>query len=179
MVDEVARQELIADEVFILTDGGEMPEVAFFSALHYLTTDENGPGLELWPSELALLKEAVVRRYTAIVLRDLCPENKEKPIYRGVRRSAANWQRLHSYARREKIDITAIQRQAGQALLNFLKHEYDAVIRRGEACCLNCSEERLAAYAASLGVALEGAVAQWRRLFAAPDRHDGACEEGQ
>ncbi len=165
MDKDVSRQELIADEVFILTDGGEMPEVAFHSAVYYLTEDEDGPGLELGEEDIAILKEAVVQRYKAIVLRDLCPDNKNTSIYRGVERSAANWQRLKAYAAQEKIDLAVIQGQAGQALVNFLKHEYDAVICQGKESCVNCSRERIAAYAKSLGVVLEREVAQWRKLF--------------
>lgn len=165
MGKDVSRQELISDEVFMLTDGGEMPEVAFHSAVYYLTQDEDGPCLELGEEEVAILKEAVVKRYKTIILRDLCPETKTKSIYRGLERSAANWQRLKLYAERENMDISLIQKQVGQALLNFLRHEHDAVICQGEVCCVNCSPERLMAYAKSLGVVLEGEVAQWRELF--------------
>lgn len=165
MDEDVYRQELIRDEVFMLADGGEMPEVAFHSAVYYLTQDEDGPGLELHEEDIALLKEAVVQRYKTIVLRDLCPETKTKSIYRGLERSADNWQRLKLYAERENIDISSIQTQAGQALLTFLKHEYDAVICQGEVCCVNCSQDRLVAYAKALGVVLESEVAKWRELF--------------
>jgi hypothetical protein len=165
MGEDVSRQELIAEEIFMLTDGGEMPEVAFHSAVYYLAEDKDGPALELGEEDVALLKEAVVQRYTAIILRDLCPENKHTAIFRGLKRSAVNWQRLVSYAERENIDLTAIQIQVAQALLNFLQHEYDAVICRGEICCVNCSQERLGDYAKSLGVVLEREIEQWRKLF--------------
>lgn len=164
-MDDVSRQELISDEVFMLSNGGEMPEVAFHSAVYYLTKDEDGPGLELREEDVAILKDAVIQRYTVIVLRDLCPETKTKSIYRGLERSAVNWQRLKLYAERENIEISSIQIQVGQALLNFLKHEHDAVVCRGEVCCVNCSPERLGAYAKSLGVVLESEVAQWREIF--------------
>ncbi len=165
MSEGVSRQELIADEAFMLADGGEMPEVAFHSAVYYLTEDEDGPGLELEEEDVAILKEAVVQRYRAIVLRDLCPANKTKSIYRGLERSAANWLRLKLYAARENIDLTPIQREAAQALLNFLQHEYDAVIHQGEESCVNCSQQRLIAYAKSLGVVLDSEVTHWRKLF--------------
>ncbi len=170
MSQEFSRQELIADEAFLLVEGGEMPEVAFHSAVYYLTQDEEGPFLKLRDQDIAPLKEAVVERYRIIVLRDLYPENKTKAMYRGVERSAANWLRLQLYAEREKRDISLIKSQAAQALGDFLRHEYDAVIRRGEASCLNCSQARLAAYAKSLGVVLENEVAQWRQLFLDPLR---------
>ena len=163
MREDVFRQELIADEAFMIADGGEMPEVAFHSALYYLTEDEDGPALELREEDVVILKEAVVQRYKAIVLRDLCPENKTKAIYRGLERSAANWLRLKLYAERKNIDISSIQTQAAQALHNFLRHEYDAVICQGEESCVNCSRERLIAYAKSLGLESEGE--QWRKLF--------------
>ncbi len=165
MGEDVSRQELIADEVFMLTDGGEMPEVAFHSAVYYLTKDADGPGLELTEEDVAVLKGAVVQRYKAIVLRDLCPGNKHKSIYRGLERSAANWQRLQLYAEQEDIDLSAIKKQTGQALLDFLKHEYDAVICQGQESCVNCSRDRLIAYAKSLGIILDRDIAQWRHLF--------------
>lgn len=165
MDEDVSRQSLINDEVLILADGGEMPEVAFHSAVYYLTKDEDGPRLELRGEEVTLLKEAVVRRYKAIVLRDLCPGNKKKSIYRGLERSVANWQRLKAFGEQENIDLSSIQTQVGRALIKFLKHECQAVINQGEESCLNCSPERLAVYAQSLGVALESEVKQWRKLF--------------
>ena len=162
MDEDVSRQELIADEAFMLADGGEMPEVAFHSAVYYLTRDEDGPRLQLEEEDVAILKEAVVRRYKAIVLRDLCPDNKNKSIYRGLKRSAANWQRLQLYAEQENIDLSHVQVQAAEALV---KHEYDAVVCKGEVCCVNCSPERLAAFAKSLGVTLESEVEEWHKLF--------------
>ncbi|MEN8257369.1 MAG: hypothetical protein ABFS09_05855 [Thermodesulfobacteriota bacterium] len=165
MSDDVPRQELIDDEAFMLADGGEMPEVAFHSALYYLTKDDEGPCLTLSQEEVSILKRAVVRRYNAIVLRDLCPENKSMSIYRGLERSADNWQRLKSYANQENIDISQVQAQAAKALVNFIKHEYDAVVCKGEVCCVNCSQERLSAYAKSLGVVLESEVEEWHKLF--------------
>ncbi|MBU0681657.1 MAG: hypothetical protein KKD73_09565 [Proteobacteria bacterium] len=165
MGEDVSRQELLAEELFMLTAGGEMPEVAFHSAVYYLTKDKDGPALELGEEDIALLKGAVVQRYTAIVLRDLCPENKHTSIFRGLKRSAANWQRLVAYAARENIDLAAIQIHVAQALLNFLQHEYDAVICRGEVGCVNCSQERLVDYANTLGVVLDREIEQWRKLF--------------
>ena len=165
MNEEVSRQDLIADEAFMLADGGEMPEVAFHSAVYYLTKDEEGPRLELEEEDVAILKEAVVRRYQAIVLRDLCPKNKDKSIYRGLERSADNWQRLQLYAKQENIDLSEVQTQAAEALVNFLKHEYDVVVCKGGVCCVNCSPEKLLSYAKSLGVTLEREVEEWRKLF--------------
>ena len=56
MGEDVPRQDLIEDEAFMLADGGEMPEVAFHSAVYYLTEDEEGPCLELTEEDIALLK---------------------------------------------------------------------------------------------------------------------------
>ncbi len=165
MGEDVPRQDLIEDEAFMLADGGEMPEVAFHSAVYYLTKDEDGPCLELTKEDIALLKGAVLRRYKAIVLRDLCPENKHKSIYRGIERSADNWQRLQLYAEQENIDLSHLQAQTAEALVNFIKHEYDAVVCKGEVCCVNCSPERLRAFAESLGVTLEREVEEWQKLY--------------
>ncbi|PLX50918.1 MAG: hypothetical protein C0613_02485 [Desulfobulbaceae bacterium] len=165
MIEGLSREDIIADEAFMVAQGGEMPEVAFYSALYYLTDDEEGPAFELSAHDIGRLQEAVVRRYQTIILRDLCSANRNTSIYRGVERSAANWQRLQLYARRQNIDISAFQAEAGRALLLFLKEECEAVIGRGEESVINCSAQRLLAYAERLGVHLDTEVAQWRRLF--------------
>lgn len=159
------REEIIADEVFMIEDGGEMPEVAFNSSLYYLTRDPDGPQLSLCRQELLPLKEAAVRRYSFIVLRDLQPENRTKPIYRGLARSRVNWFRLLGYCQREKISPEMVQREVVKNLIQFLTVEYHDVCVAGATSCINCAESELEEYAGSLGVDLDREVKGWQELF--------------
>ncbi len=159
------REEIIADEVFMIEDGGEMPEVAFNSSLYYLTRDPDGPQLSLSGQELLPLKEAAIRRYSFIVLRDLQPENRTKPIYRGLARSRVNWLRLLGYCQREQLSLETVQGEVVQNLIQFLTVEYHDVCVAGVTSCINCTKVELEEYAGSLGVDLDRVVKGWRKLF--------------
>lgn len=162
----MTKDELLADEAFMIRDGGEMPVVAYNSALYYLQEDEDGPQLALTGADVSPLKDAVVQRFRTIILRDLQPENRQKSIYRGVERSCANWFRLLAYCQQEAIPIPAIRREAAEALGAFLQVELQEVRERGGRSGLNCTWQRLQEYAESLDVELDEAVQGWRNLFA-------------
>ncbi len=159
------KEDIIADEVFMIRDGGEMPEVALNSSLHYLTKDEDGPQLCLSADDLVLLKRAVVHRFRFIVLRDLQPENRRKSIYRGIQRSYANWFRMIAYCRKEGIEFSKLQLEIAEALTSFLISELHDVCVHGAASCVNCTEASLKEYAESLGVDLDAVAGDWRLLF--------------
>ncbi|MEN8140855.1 MAG: hypothetical protein ABFR97_06480 [Thermodesulfobacteriota bacterium] len=165
MSSEVSKDEWLADEVIILRDGGEMPEVAFHSAIFFLTRDDDGPGLILDEGDLRLLKEAVVARYRWIILRDLLPENRFTSIYRGLERSCANFHRLRAYGAREGLAVEEVRLDAAQALVAFLRREHGDVVSQGQESAINCSPERLQYFAADLGLDLEREFPQWPDLF--------------
>ena len=84
------KEIYLGDEILILGDSGEIPEIAYHTTLHYLCDDPEGPGLTLEPEDFHRLREPVVARYRWIIMRDLDPANRDKRIYRGVARSIAN-----------------------------------------------------------------------------------------
>jgi len=88
-----SKEMYLEDEVLFIEESGEMPEVAMHSSLYFLCSDPEGPGLELRQEDRIPLKIAVLTRYQTIILRDLQPANRKKSIYRGLQRSAINWQR--------------------------------------------------------------------------------------
>ena len=158
----------LADEILMLNDGGEMPEVAYHSSLYFLCQDPDGPQLELDEADLLALKGAVVGRYKTIIMRDLTPENRFTSIYRGVERSCANWQRLEGYGRREGLTtlVDDMRPEIARALLAFLRQEYHDVVEAGQPTSINCDATRLNEFGTALGLELESAFPIWRELFA-------------
>ncbi len=161
----VKRKEVIEDEILMIKDGGEMPEVAFNASLYYLTKDQNGPLLSLSTTELQQLKEAVVQRFSIIVFRDLQPENRTKSIYRGLERSYANWFRLVDYCQRETFSLLQIRREVALELGRFLNTELHDVYVQGVTSCVNCTRIELEGYAESLDVDLDTIASGWQKLF--------------
>ncbi len=154
----------LEDEAFIIEDSGEMPEVALHGSLYFLCKDPDGPGLTLKKKDLLPLKKAVINRYQTIILRDLTPENKTKRIYRGLERSAVNWQRMKLFAEKENLEINQVRQKVSAALISFLENECKCVIEAGETSCINCNLETLADFARALGLTLEELVIDWEKL---------------
>lgn len=97
------RLELLEDEWLLVRHSGEIPEIALHSAFHYLTADPNGPRLQLSVEETHYLRDAAATRYQEIILRDLCYENRELTVYRGIRRAIFNWHRFVVFCERQDI----------------------------------------------------------------------------
>ncbi len=95
------RKELLEDEWLMVRHSGEIPEIALHSAFYALTEDPEGPCLQLSAEEIQYLQEAAAARYQEIILRDLCYENRELTIYRGVLRAICNWHRFVAFCKRE------------------------------------------------------------------------------
>jgi hypothetical protein len=138
------RGELLAEEALIVRHSGEIPEIAFHGSLHYLSQDPQGPQIVLQEEEIALLRQEALARFREIILRDLDPENRGKPIYRGLQRCICNWQRLGNFCRRQAIPVSDhLRREVAQALRAFLARE-DAEARAGlQAPARNCGPEAL------------------------------------
>jgi len=144
------RQVLLDNEWHAVRDSGEIPEVAYHSSLYYLTRDENGPRLQLSDDEIDRLLDAAKCRYRDIILRDMKPENRGKPAYRGLKRSIENWRRFTVFHERYKVELIALQREAATALQAFLTSEIaDGVF---PSAWLNCSFQELLAFARDLGL---------------------------
>lgn len=161
----VDKTELIADEVLIIEfSGGEIPEVAYHGSLYYLCEDPAGPGIMLGPEDLALMKDAVVARYRAIILRDLTPENRDLGLYRGLARAMANWRRLLKFCGRENRGIEEIRAETVQALAAFLRRESTDVREKLRAPCLNCTAAELESFLADLCLPPEVLPSNWQCL---------------
>lgn len=160
-----SKEIYLEDEVFIIEDaGGEMPEVAMHGSLYFLCSDPEGPGLSLEKQDRLPLKKAVINRYQTIILRDLQPENRKKSIYRGLKRSAINWQRMKLFAGRENLDIDQVRRRVAAALVSFLEQEVCSVYRDGEKTCINCSRQTLHGFATELGLGSADLACGWQEL---------------
>ena len=144
--------EDLDNEWFVVRHSGETPEIALYAARYYLTEAEDGPKHSLSPEQWALLQEAAGERYREIILRDLQPENRDKPIFRGIKRSIVNLQRFENFCRRHNLDARSFSREVAAALLIFLAVEAVGVARGGRASSINCSFSELNAFARRIGL---------------------------
>lgn len=147
------ENEHIENEWYVVRHSGEIPEIALNSSFYYLTRDKKGPLLVLSESELEFLKKAAVDRFREIILRDIQFENREKSIYRGIKRSIANWYRFESFCIRQQISSNALKQETRDQLTSFMS----TVITSTGSCgfTLNCSSEELLAFAIYLGLEKE------------------------
>ena len=163
MINE-ERMAILEEEIIILRDSGEIPEIAFHSTLHYLTEDTEGPAMVLTGEELELLQDAALSRYREIVLRDLNPENRDLGIYRGVRRSIYNWQRMQDFCKRIGRNCSFLKKTAGAALVRFLEQELADVRSGRRSSSVNCSAEQLLGFAVLLDVDPDSLPGDWQKL---------------
>lgn len=162
-MSEIDTAEILEEEAFLIETSGEIPEVAYHAALRHLTEDADGPRLELGPGEIDRLKAAVVAGYRRILLRDLTPQNRTEPHFRGLERAADNWERLLRFAEREGMKVGAIRREAGDALVGFL-NQAAADVAEDRPAEIRCGPERLADLIAGLGVSQERLPDDWPTL---------------
>lgn len=147
--------ETFENEWFIVRYSGETPEIAYNSAIYYLSRAKDGPRLQLDEKQVGLLKNAAVDRYREIVLRDLQHANCTKSIYRGVSRSIVNYQRFCKFCERQQLDPSVIRNNAAETLLKFLETEREQLQSTNRPTIINCTYEELQNYAVLLGVELE------------------------
>ncbi len=114
-------REEVKEEAEIIRHAGEIPEVAFWNSLHFLTEDPEGPKLKLSLAEEEYLKKAVIERYLLIIERDLTYENKGKSHYRGLERAIANWKRISSFAEREGFALEPLRKKVLECFQIYLK----------------------------------------------------------
>ncbi|HBI15374.1 MAG TPA: hypothetical protein DDY20_07660 [Desulfobulbaceae bacterium] len=158
------RKALLEEELIILRNSGEIPEIALHASLKFLTEDEEGPRLTLREDELHLLHKAALARAMEIVLRDLDPRNRDLRIYRGVARSLVNWQRLQKFCDRINRPCPGFRETVAQALLVFLDNELREVRAGKRASAVNCSASDLEAFCRELSVEMALLPPGWRSL---------------
>ncbi len=146
------RKELLDDEWLIVRHSGEIPEITYHASLYYLSRDDDGPRLHLQETELSRLKDAAIQRYQEIVLRDINLENFHKSIYRGLRRTLYNWQRLKEFAKRQALDYGEFDAVVAAELLDFLRLGVEAAGRDVPEKFINCREQQLLEFVSELGI---------------------------
>jgi hypothetical protein len=146
------KKHILSEEAFLILHSGEIPELAYYGSIHYLTEDPEGPLLKIKPQDLTSLEDAVVQRYRTIVLRDLVPGNRDRSVYRGLKRCAANWKRLVNFSDKRNIKISYIRIEVAEALKDFLMQEIMDVSSGKRKTCVNCSYSVLLELAYGLGL---------------------------
>jgi hypothetical protein len=91
-------------------------------------------------------------------------ENRDKGLYRGLERCAANWHRLRGFCQREKLDLDGITESVCKGLKHFFRIEVYDVITLGKPTSVNCSTESLIDFFAAVGVDMADLPKEWQRL---------------
>jgi NADH pyrophosphatase NudC (nudix superfamily) len=168
MSAEKEKAALLADEVLLVRNSGEIPEVAMYSSMYYLTGDPDGPSVSLEEQDLALLRAAVISRYRAIMLRDLEPDNRDKRSYRGLARCIVNWRRFRKFCGRIGHSTGPMRAEVGQALSRFLGQELQDVMSGKRQTAINCTFADLALLLAEVGLQPVDLPEGWELLW--PDQ---------
>lgn len=144
------ESEHLENEWYVVRHSGEIPEIALNSSFYYLTRDKKGPQILLSGKDLDYLKKAAVDRFREIILRDIQFENREKSIYRGIKRTVANWYRFESFCIRQDISSIGLKQEVALQLIAFLS----TVSASADTCdfTLNCSGKELMTFVAHLGL---------------------------
>jgi hypothetical protein len=146
------RKSILEDELIIVRNSGEIPEIALHSSLYYLTEDEDGPGLVLQDEELEVLYSAALERAREIVLRDLNPQNRGLALYRGPARSMVNWYRLQKFCARINRPCPGFNKKVAGSLIKFLEAEMRDVGAGRRTSSVNCSAGELEEYCRKLSL---------------------------
>lgn len=159
------KKNLLAEELLIVRNSGEIPEIAFHSALHYLTADPEGPGVTLTAAEIRQLESQVIARYREILLRDLDPANRDLRLYRGIKRAIFNWERLGKFRGRQRLACDArLRQEIATALSAFLHNEALEVKEGVRPSSVNCTAAELENFCQQLGITPGQLPAAWRHL---------------
>ncbi len=143
---------MVEDEWYLVRYSGEIPEIALNSSFYFLTRDKNGPRLELTEEQILRFRHAARDRFHEIILRDMIPENRDKTIYRGLKRSIANWERYQQFCSRQGLDAEEFKREVAGQLLHFLEVHQNEVCSGGECPMLDCSFDELISFTQAIGL---------------------------
>lgn len=158
------REAILEEEVIILRNSGEIPEIALHSSLFYLEEDEEGPGISLHEEELHRLYDAAIARAKEIVLRDLDPGNRGLGIYRGPARSIVNWHRLQNFCKRINRRCHGFRQTVSKAFLIFLQVECEEMLSRKHLSSVNCSSDQIRSFCLELGIDINTLPDEWTCL---------------
>ena len=158
------RGAILEEEIIILRNSGEIPEIALHSSLYYLEEDNEGPQINLQEEELHLLYDAALERAQEIVLRDLDPANRNLSIYRGPARSITNWYRLKSFCKRINRTCPGFDKTVSSEFFNFLQKECEGVKRQERPSSVNCSVKEIELFCAELHISPKDLPEGWTGL---------------
>jgi hypothetical protein len=142
----------VQEEAEWIEESGEIPEVAFYEAISYLTKKEDGPKLTLSPSDIKLLEDAIIYRYKNIILRDLDYANRISPAFRGMKRAIINYERLIKYQTRKNKALFGWKEEIGRSLVKYMVQECRDISEGRLYRTINCGREKLEQFAKELGV---------------------------
>lgn len=145
-------ENYVQEEAEWIEESGEIPEVAFYESVSYLTEDEDGPKLMLAPSDIKLLEDAVIYRYKNIILRDLDYTNRISPVFRGMKRAIINYERLIKYQTRKNRAVFGWKEEIGRSLIKYMVQECRDISEGRLYRTINCGREKLEKFAKELGV---------------------------
>lgn len=143
--------EFIENEWYVVRHSGEIPEIAYNSAVYFLTRAVGGPQLTLAESQRGHLKQAAVDRFEEIISRDLYHENITTPGYRGVARSLCNYERFVQFCKRQDLSPLSIRKTTAELYSTFLQVESRRLVAEGQTTVINCSFAELKRFAVTLG----------------------------
>lgn len=158
------REAILAEEWLLVRHSGELPEVALHGGLFYLGEDAQGPRLVLTREEIACLQQAALARYQEIILRDLDTANRDRSLFRGIRRAHHNWYRLVRFCDKFQHDADGFRTLAAKALLSYLEMEQGEVCSGARAPSINCTAEAVRTFALALGVEPSSLPEGWKQL---------------
>ncbi len=147
-----SKESYLQQEVDWIENSGEMPEVAFYESLFYLTEEEEGPKLVLTSSDIKVLEDAVVNRFKTIILRDLEFANRRSTIFRGLKRAIINYNRLKKYQKRKNRIDSGMKDEMSSSLLEYIRCECEDISDKRYYRTINCTREELEHFAEELGV---------------------------
>lgn len=147
-----SKENHLQEEVEWIENSGEIPEVAFYAALSYLTEKEDGPKLILTAPDIKHLEDAVINRYKIIILRDLNYANRGSHTFRGMERAIVNYGRLKRYLVQKNRVVSGWKEEIGQVLLKYINREYQDISKGRLYGTINCTREKLERFARELDV---------------------------
>jgi len=147
-----SKESYLQQEVDWIENSGEMPEVAFYEALYYLTEEEEGPKLILTSSDIKRLENAVVTRFKTIILRDLEFANRKSSIFRGLKRAIINYNRLKKYQKKKDRIDPGMKKEIGRFLIEYIRCECEDISDKRHYRTINCTIEELEQFADELGI---------------------------
>lgn len=158
------RAYILEEELLLVRHSGEIPEVALHASLHYLCDDAEGPRFILGDEELRSLQDAALERYREIILRDLDVGNRDRSLFRGIKRALHNWYRFVRFSEKVGCSYDDFRAIAAQALLTFLQQELADVRSGTRSSSINCTTETLVAFALTLGTDMTALSGDWACL---------------